>query len=65
MPPGSPDRSVVSILFVVPPLAGLGLLVMFLSRGDNGRAAVVAVLLLLSLPLLVHSYRRDFPRESG
>lgn len=65
MPPGSPDRSVATILFVVPPLACLGLLVAFLSRGDKGRAAVVAVLLLLSLPLLMYSYRRDFPRERG
>jgi hypothetical protein len=65
MPPGRPDLSVVTILFVVPPLVSLALLVAFLSSGDNGRAALVAVLLVLSLPLLVHSYRRDFPRERG
>lgn len=60
MPPESPDRSVVTILFIVPPLASLALLVAFLSRGDYGRAVLAAVLLLLAVPILIASYRRDF-----
>lgn len=65
MPPGRPDLPVVTIWYVAPPLAGLGLLVAFLLRGDNEQAALLGVVLLLSLPLLVYAYRRDFPRKRG
>lgn len=65
MPPGRPDLPVVTIWYVAPPLAALALMVAFLLRGDNGQAARVGVVLLLSLPLVIYAYRRDFPRQRG
>ncbi len=59
MPAGRPDRSVASILIVLPVVVLVGLGTLLLSRGES-RGGFLLALALPAAAISVYDWRRDF-----